>query len=101
MSKKPTLAIIAEFIVELHNQSKVLELLVELRQKSLTEEGCLQYDIHTAANDPLTIVLYESYTDLDAVQAHRDSTHYKEIGGKHLAPLLLQRTITEFNIYNH
>jgi autoinducer 2-degrading protein len=44
---------------------------------SLNEEGCRRFDVHQEARDPTLFFLYELYTDEAALEAHRNSEHYK------------------------
>ena len=41
------------------------------------EAGCHRSDVHQESRDPTLFFLYEVYTDEAALQAHRDSEHYK------------------------
>ena len=43
------------------------------------EPGCLFYALHRT-DDPTTYVMMERYTDMAAVEAHRGTDHFKEIG---------------------
>ena len=48
---------------------------------SKNEEGCLFYALHRS-DDPKMYVFVERYTDMDAVEAHRNSAHFKELAPK-------------------
>ena len=43
------------------------------------EPGCLYYALYRT-DDPTTYVMMERYTDRTAVEAHRGTDHFKEIG---------------------
>lgn len=43
------------------------------------EPGCLYYALYRS-DDPLVYVMMERYKDMAAVEAHRASDHYKQIG---------------------
>lgn len=45
------------------------------------EPDCLYYALHRS-EDPLVYVFVERYTDLDAIENHRKSAHFKEWGAK-------------------
>lgn len=42
------------------------------------EPGCIAFDVLSDREDPNTFYLYEIYTDLDALQAHKATRHYQE-----------------------
>lgn len=41
------------------------------------EPGCHVFDVLEAQEEPDTFYLYEIYTNKDALQAHKETTHYK------------------------
>jgi quinol monooxygenase YgiN len=43
------------------------------------EPGCLTYALHRT-DDPLTYVFLERYQDQDAIEAHRKTDHFRQIG---------------------
>ncbi|WP_407571064.1 putative quinol monooxygenase [Deinococcus altitudinis] len=50
---------------------------------SRREEGCLVYDLLKDEQDgQVRFHVQERYRDMDAVQAHRDSSHYREYRAK-------------------
>jgi quinol monooxygenase YgiN len=63
-----------------------------LQEHSRKEPGCLMYMGHQSTENPRKFLFYEQYKDEAAVQAHRDSAHFKQyvIGG--LDTILEQRT---------
>ena len=51
------------------------------------EPGCHYYAFHRS-DDPCVYVAVERYEDMDAVENHRNSAHFKELGaamGPHMA----------------
>lgn len=40
------------------------------------EAGCLVFDVLEAKEEPNTFYLYEIYTSPDALQSHKQTTHY-------------------------
>lgn len=42
------------------------------------EPGCQRFDVLEAQEEPDTFYLYEIYDDPDALQAHKETPHYKE-----------------------
>lgn len=55
------------------------------------EPGCALYHACRARDDPDLFLLYEHYVDEAALQAHRETPHFKEIIEGAIVPLLEQR----------
>lgn len=57
--------------------------LAALTHGSRQEPGCVSYIAHFLADDPCTAFIYEQYEDETALEAHRNTPHFKEhaIGG--------------------
>jgi (4S)-4-hydroxy-5-phosphonooxypentane-2,3-dione isomerase len=55
------------------------------------EPDCHAYHANRSQEDPNQILLYERYTDLAAIDAHRETGHFKEIVGGIIFPLLEHR----------
>lgn len=49
-----------------------------LASESRREPGCVSFIPHQAQDDPDTLVIYEQYRDEDAMNAHRESPHFKK-----------------------
>ena len=56
-----------------------------------SEPSCKLYHACRAQNDPDQFLLYEHYEDEAALQAHRETPHFKEIIEGTVVPLLEQR----------
>lgn len=58
-------------------------MLKTLAEASRQEPGCVTYIPHAIEGDPDTVLIYEQYRDEAAVQAHRESAHFKKhaVGG--------------------
>lgn len=55
------------------SRNELLAALDRLVEHSRTEPGTLQYEVLTDIENPARIVVFERYTDADALQAHLDS----------------------------
>ena len=55
------------------------------------EPGCTLYHANRAAENPDLFLLYEHYTDQAALEAHRNTPHFKEIIEGIIVPLLDKR----------
>jgi len=64
----------------------------ELRAASLREEGCLGYEVCRAGPDaPGTFVLYETWRDQAALDAHYEMEHFQRLGVNGVRPLATSR----------
>jgi len=65
------------------DREEIATTLRELAVASRTEAGCVSYIPHRLESDPDTIVIYEQYRDMAALDAHRASPHFAmyAIGG--------------------
>ncbi len=57
--------------------------LIALSEGSRQEPGCVSYIAHFVSDDACTVLIYEQYRDEAALEAHRNTPHFKEhaIGG--------------------
>lgn len=65
------------------DRHEIAEMLKTLAEASRQEPGCVTYIPHAIEGDPDTVLIYEQYRDEAAVQAHRESAHFKKhaVGG--------------------
>jgi len=56
------------------------------------EPGCRSYVLHRSDDDPDLFVLYEQYDDLPALEAHRNTEHFRKHIEGVVIPLLIGRT---------
>ena len=49
---------------------------------SRREEGCLNYDVHQAIEDPTVFVWHETWRDKAALDEHFEMSHFKEFFAK-------------------
>ena len=65
------------------DREEIATTLRELAAASRKEPGCISYIPHRLESDPDTIVIYEQYRDMAALDAHRASPHFAlyAIGG--------------------
>lgn len=55
------------------------ELMKELAEKSVVEEGCKVYALHRDIDNPLAIVLLEEWDSLEDQKRHMQTEHFKRI----------------------
>lgn len=85
--------IFAKWQVKIGELKTVLELLPELIDESKKEEGNLFYRIYQDSTDPNTLILNESYKDMESIEFHKTSNHYKGIALNQIVPLLEKREV--------
>ncbi len=77
------------------DRERVSATLRALTVASRQEPGCVSYIPHEAQADPCVILIYEQYRDAAALDAHRNSPHFREhaIGG--LYQWMLERSVED------
>lgn len=83
----------AKWQVKEGNLDIVATILNEVVQKSSEETGNLFYNVYQSNSDKNTIILYEGYVDETAVEAHRNSEHFKQLVLYKIIPLLENREV--------
>ena len=65
------------------DREDIVETLCALALASRQEPGCVGYVPHYIEGNPDTVLIYESYRDAEAAEAHRQSEHFKKyaVGG--------------------
>ena len=91
--KPQTLFTFAKWQVKKDSIPAVLHLLPELIQKSIAEEGNVQYKIYRSNSESNLFILFEAYRDEQSLKAHRNSSHFQEIIVKQIVPLLENREV--------
>jgi quinol monooxygenase YgiN len=67
-------------------------MLRELRAASLGEEGCVGYEVVRGNDaDRATFVLYETWRDQAALDAHYETEHFKRLGAEGIRKLATDR----------
>ena len=65
------------------DMAEIAGLLRQLALASRQEPGCVSYIPHQVEGEPATVLIYEQYRDPEALEAHRQSAHFKQyaVGG--------------------
>jgi quinol monooxygenase YgiN len=69
---------VVRFKFEAKDRAEVAETLCLLAAESRREPGCVSYIPHQVQDDPDTVLIYEQYRDEAALEAHRESAHFKK-----------------------
>jgi autoinducer 2-degrading protein len=93
------IVLLARYTVQPGQTDKVIECLKEMAEKMKdTEPGCKVYRVHRPTDQSDTIVLYETYEDEEALEFHRNTSHFKEIIEGKVVPLLVRRDREMFDL---
>lgn len=84
--------ILARWRAHENKHALVLELVNQMKFKSRAEAGNERYDVYQNCEDPHQFLLDELYESEDAVQAHRNSDHFKTLVEAQIAPMLAARS---------
>ena len=76
----------------------VADLINRMVAPSRAEPGCRAYVPHRSPDDPDEFVLYEQYTDDEALEAHRTSPHFVDIVQGQIVPRLESRTVAVYEL---
>lgn len=94
--REKTLDVVAMYTVKPGSENEVLAQLRLLAEASRNEDGNLRYEYFRGVEDPLKIVILESYRTAADFDAHRESVHFQQIGRGRIIPLLQDRTVSTY-----
>jgi quinol monooxygenase YgiN len=77
---------------------EVLPLLPKLAAAALTEPGCLAFDVFRSLDDDHSYVLLERYASRGALDAHRETEHFKDLVLGQIVPRLSSRVLQAFDV---
>jgi len=66
--------------IESGREEEAAALFLQLKAASEREPGNLGYEVFRATDDPRRFFLYETYRDEAALEAHRNSDHFRKCG---------------------
>lgn len=84
-----SVVLVVEFTARPDTVEELRERLLELTRLTRAEDGCLRYDLHTDAHDPLRLVFVEEWASAEAHAAH-DRTAWVGSFREHRARLLAE-----------
>ncbi|UPO76786.1 putative quinol monooxygenase [Arthrobacter sp. Helios] len=88
--------VIAHYQTHPGEEEAVARLLGSLAAASRTEPANLSYEFFQNLEDPSHFVILEQYTDAAGFAAHRETSHFQEIGAAQIIPKLADRRIQSF-----
>jgi len=93
MRAQEQVVVVARWHTTTDSLAGVLALAAELRQHSLAEPGCLGYEVFQSVEHPGALLLLERYRDGAALEAHRQTAHYRSLVVDRILPLLTDRRV--------
>ena len=81
-------ALVARYLVRAGREDEVAQALREFAALARAESGCSQYVVHQDPSEPRRILLYEQYLDQRALEAHRETPHFKAVIENRILPNL-------------
>jgi quinol monooxygenase YgiN len=78
------------------NEQEVREILAKMGEASRQEEGVVAYTTHVDLDNPREFFIYEMYHDVNGLEAHQETTHFKELVLEKAIPLLATRVRRQF-----
>ena len=68
--------------VAAENRAAALQAAKELVAASLSDKGCIAYDVFESATRPDVLLICETWTDADALAAHSATEHFERYVGQ-------------------
>jgi quinol monooxygenase YgiN len=81
------------------HETEIQDILRILGDASRQEPGVITYTTHVDPDNPREFFIYEKYHDFDGLEAHQETTHFKEYVLEKAIPLLesrVRRTFSDF-----
>jgi len=92
----PNILVVAECSTRSDAANELATSLQDLAKATLTEPGCLSYEVFRSLQHAERFVSVERYTDEAAFVAHQQTDHFATIGGGRVLPLLKTRRVQRF-----
>jgi quinol monooxygenase YgiN/predicted GNAT family acetyltransferase len=92
------LQVIARYTVTFGNELEVASLLAQLGEATRAEPGNLSSAVYRQLDDERDLVLLERYASLDALNAHRATTHYQDLLLGQIVPRLDSRVVEIYDV---
>lgn len=86
------IVLVARYHVQPGDVDTVLDRLAQMKPRVEADEpGCVLYQVSRSTEQDDLVLLYEHYVDEDALLAHRETPHFREIIEGNVVPLLTKR----------
>jgi autoinducer 2-degrading protein len=91
------LTVIARYQVQTGMGDLVATTLAKHIAATRTEPGCVQFLVYRSRKDPEQFVLYEQFIDDEALDAHRQTPHFRSYVEGTIIPLLSERLADRYD----
>jgi quinol monooxygenase YgiN len=88
---KPGCTLTATIVARPEHRDEVLSILQSFVEPTRAEEGCINYDLHSDANDPNVFMFYENWSTKEDLDRHSKMEHLKPLGAR--ADVILARPV--------
>jgi quinol monooxygenase YgiN len=78
MNTKPV-TLVVNFQARPGQEAELRKTLIGLLAPTRKEAGCINYDLHVAADDPSKFLFYENWTSKAHLDAHGETPHIKNL----------------------
>jgi quinol monooxygenase YgiN len=92
------LQVIARYTITAGREADVLATLAALQADVRTEPGNLGFEVYTKVGDDRQVVLLERYASKDALAAHRETPHFKDLVLAQIVPQLDNRVVEIYDV---
>ncbi len=93
------IVLLAQYQAKKGKGFEIVELLREMAPLVKAHEpGCWLYQISIEQENPDSILIYEHYEDQAAIDAHRETAHFKEIIIEKIVPLIAKREVSFYDL---
>ncbi len=92
--------IIARHTIKEGHEEEVLTRLGQFIEAARQEPGNLAVDSYGKTGDPRSYVLLERYASREALDAHRQASHFTGLLTAQIVPLLESRVVEEYDVPN-
>jgi quinol monooxygenase YgiN len=87
------IALLVDFKIKDGAMDDFMPLMLKQSENSVRlEDGCLQFDVCTDPDAPLSVFLYEVYEDRAAVDLHMETAHFKSFDAE-VADLIAEKSV--------
>ena len=74
------LILAVQVTIKAGHEDEVMDSFRVLQEETRREPGCIAYFVQRSRENRRNYLVYEQYADEAALQAHRDSPHFKQYG---------------------
>jgi quinol monooxygenase YgiN len=92
------LQVIARYTISAGKENEVLAVLPKIAEAARTEPGNISFVAYRQLDDDREVVLLERYASREALAAHRETPHFKDLVLGQIVPLLDSRVVELYDV---